>query len=170
MSASDQAAGFFVMPFAIDGESVGIDFWQTADLASHWLEFCKNHLACASSAFDGPLSDELSHIRFKCSCTKDTALMTFSIGGRIISSVVLLSGQSPAAEVELIQMFVASLRRSSLVIAAAGHDEAFEQLLAAKERPLMAVVHWPDDAVSDDDDDVVRELGLHFAGAFFADA
>jgi hypothetical protein len=168
MSISDRAtADFFIMPFAIDGESVGIDFWEISNLAPHWLEICKNHLTSAGPVFDTSLAEKLSHIRLKCSSASDAALMTFLVEEKIASSVILLSGQSSAADAEVAQMFVTSLRQSEPVRLAAATSDPFEQLLVAKERPLMAVVHWPDDTVDGDDGELVRELGLHFAGAFF---
>jgi len=38
--------------------------------------------------------------------------------------------------------------------------------LSLSERPLMVIVPIPDESISDQDNDVVRELALHLASAF----
>jgi hypothetical protein len=55
-----------------------------------------------------------------------------------------------------------------MVQAAAPHGMAFQAALTLRQRPLMIVVPWPDDSISEDDHRLVRDLALHLAGAFLA--
>ena len=97
----------------------------------------------------------------------DCALVTFTSRGRLTASVLLATGQVAAAESQLLQMFVDSLRRVDVAKSAAASAEPFGKVLTLRERPIMIVVPWPDDAVPDEDHEVVSELAVHLAGAFF---
>jgi hypothetical protein len=167
VSVTDEP-GFFVAPFGIDGRSLGIGFWGYSQLSDTWLGTCTAFIEDSRGNFDVSWPGNLSHIRTKLTSASGAALATFSICERIASSIVLLSGRSLEAEVNVTHMFVSSLRRVRLVVeAAAGHPEPFAVLLSVKERPLMAVVPWPEMTVPQSDHELVRELGLHLAGAFF---
>jgi hypothetical protein len=158
--------GFFVIPFGIDGESLGTGFWPLSKLSPHWLEFCRKYLTTGGPSFDALLPDNLSRIRVKYSSASGAALLSIFVGGRLVSSIIILSGRFPTADADAAQMFVASLRRAAPVKSAVQSMEPFADLLQATERPLMGVVHWLDDNVDGEADELVRELGLHFAGAF----
>lgn len=93
--------------------------------------------------------------------------MTFYVKAEIAASLLLLSGQSEAVERDISQMFVESLRKTDLVKAAAVSQRPFGSILMLKERPLLVVVPWGRATISGDDHNLVKELGLHLAGAFF---
>jgi hypothetical protein len=166
MTTSNEA-GFHVAPFGVDGEPVGAGFWSSSNLSNEWLrlgsEFLQTHGPVFDSSWDGPLSQ----IRTKFTSSSGAALATFFVNTKIASSLLLLSGQSPAAEQVVTDMFVDSIKRTveQMVVGAPNH---FSKIASIKERPLMVVVPWPEADISDQDYDLVRELGLHLAGAFFS--
>ena len=164
---SNRAAGFFVAPFGTDGEPEGLDRWELSELSHKWLTICGEFLEHYGDCFDAAWSGPLSHIETRFTSAAGAALVTFRVRGRPVSISALAKGQSPQAESEVLNMFVESLRRINLVKAAATSPEPFQKVLNIEERPLMIVVPWPDAEVSDQDHELVRELELHTAGAFF---
>lgn len=81
--------------------------------------------------------------------------------------MALLSGQRHSVESSLLDMFVSSLRATDIVKACAESEAPFQAMLEVKMRPLMLVVPWGDERVSEQDRELVQELSLHVAGAFF---
>jgi hypothetical protein len=77
-----------------------------------------------------------------------------------------LSGQSPKVDQSVTEMFVESLRRTAWVQKAASSLHPFSTVASVIERPLMVAVVWPDPTISDQEQEVARELGIHLAGAF----
>jgi hypothetical protein len=94
-------------------------------------------------------------------------LAQFSVNGTPAASIALATGQSPAAEAQVLMMFADSLRRVNVVRSAASSNELFEELPTLRDRPIMAVVPWPS-AASKQDHDSVRELSLHLGAAFLS--
>ncbi|MBC8217448.1 MAG: hypothetical protein H8E73_03190 [Planctomycetes bacterium] len=166
-SSIQQESGFFVAPFGIDGCSVGIAFWDASSLSEEWTAVCSAFLEEHGVAFDDSWGVPLSHVRMKLTSASGAAIVTFFVHDKAVSSVLLLSGQSPSVEADVGGMFIESLKRTLLVKAATVTPNAFKAVLECKERPLMAVVAWPESAVCEEDHELVRELGLHLAGAFF---
>jgi hypothetical protein len=167
--AVERQPGFFILPFGMDGEPVGFGFWEQSKLSESWLNVCKDYLNTHGTAFDASWSGNLSHIRTKLTSASATALVTFFVQGNVALSVLLLAGTSSAVEESVSQVFVESLRRSAPVQAATHSPNPFNDIFSAKDRPLMVVVPWPDATVSEEDHKLVRELGLHLAGAFFSE-
>jgi hypothetical protein len=165
---SSKASGFFIAPFAIDGEQQGVGYYDCEKLSQRWLKVCADYLAQHGASFDAPWSGNLSHIRTRGTATSDAALMTFSVNGRIAASLALARGTAPAAEREVLTMFADSLHRLKVVQAAAASPSPFSAILSLQERPLMVVVPWPDETISSDDEGLVRELSLHTGGAFLS--
>ena len=163
-----RAAGFYIAPFAIDGEQLGLAYWEMATLSGEWLASCEKHLQQHGLCFDAPWSGNLSHIETKFTAASGVALATFRADGKIAASVLLASGRVPASESEVMDSFVQSLRKVRIASAAAASPEPFQKALAIAERPLMIVVPWPDDAISDENHELVQELAIHMAGSFFA--
>jgi hypothetical protein len=159
--------GFYVAPFGIDGESEGVGFWEFDRLSSRWLAICTKQLDGHGPTFEASWPFKLAHISTRFTSTPGIALATFKVRGRIAASLALTNGLPAAAETDILQMFVESLRQVQLV-KATGRPRAFEKVLALKERPLMVVVPWPDPSLSDDDHEAVRELGIHLAAGFLA--
>lgn len=168
MAASPES-GFYVAPFAIDGEHIGLEFRSTAALSSKWLRIARDFLCTHGAVFDTCWGGGLAHIRTKFTSAAGAALATFFVRGEIAASLVLLSGKGPEAEREVLEMFVTSLRKTIWAQASTSVSQPFSELLSMKERPLLAVVVWPESALSDLDHEVIRDLSVHLAGAFFSE-
>jgi hypothetical protein len=162
---ANEEKGFWVAPFGIDGRLEGIGFWRYSQMSSRWCLFCKEIIARHGTTFDRCLDGDLVHIGMKFTSSDGTALITMRDSGELASSILLLSGKSPNKELEIAKMFTTSLGRSRLVVAASKTDKAFAELFNISERPLVVVVPWPDTVSADYE--LIRELGLHFAAAFF---
>jgi hypothetical protein len=168
MRSTERASGFHVLPFAIDGASVGKGYWEESQLSQHWLSFCRDFLKGNGPALERSLPGNLSDIGIKFTSGSGAALLTLTVQGRLIVSSVMVSGHSPTADAEVARMFVESLTRMTRGRVPELQNVPFSDLLTAAERPLIALVHWPDDNVTEDLDEMIRELTLHFAGAFFS--
>ena len=160
--------GFFVAPFAGSGELLDVGFWEYSRLSGEWLRQCEEFLDSAEQGARKSWPGKLSNVSSVVTAAKGAALTTFYVDGHIATSCVFLSGLIPAVESEVARMFIDSARRmSERVLPAKDARERFAAVSGLRERPLAVVVVWASDAVSDEDFDVVRELGLHLAGAFF---
>jgi hypothetical protein len=164
----ERASGFFVLSFGMDGESVGSGFWERSRLSENWLGTCKDYLGAHGESFDASWNAHLSHIQTKLTSASGAGLVTFFVHGKVVLSVLLLSGLSPPAENPVAEMFIESLKKTVPVEAATRSSSPFRDIFAVRDRPLMVVVPWPEATVSSQDHALVRELGLHLAGAFFA--
>ena len=160
-------AGFVILPFSPDGDPVGRGIWRSSQLSPKWLAICEDVLLKRGMIFDAAWQDDLSHIRTKFTSASGAAVVSFFAHHAIASSLLLLSGISPQAEREISGMFVESLRRTNAVTAAGTGVQPFSQINSITDRPLMVVIPWPSDGVSATDHDLVRELGVHLAAAFF---
>jgi len=136
-------------------------------LSTKWLAICNDYLEFNGASFNAPWSGDLSHIYLRLTSASGGALATFSVHSKPATSALLASGVSPSAEAELLKMFVDSLRKVVLVKQAATSSDPFQQVLAIKERPIKIVVPWPDRTISEQDHELIRELAIHTAGAFF---
>jgi hypothetical protein len=163
-----RSQGFFIAPFAIDGEPAGLAYREPTELSGERLAMCNELLRQHGLCLDVSLKGNLSHLRIKVTSASGAGLATFWTGGRLALSVMLASGRAPEAEAELMDLFVQSLRRAPIVSAAACSQEPFRMVRAIKERPLMIVVAWPEEAISDEDHELVQQLAIHMAPAFFA--
>jgi hypothetical protein len=164
---SPAASGFFIAPFAIDGEQQGIGHYDCTKLSKRWLKTCAEYLAHHGSSFDATWGGNLSHVRTKGTVASGAALLTFFVHGTLAASVALAQGDAPAVERDVLTMFTDSLRRVKAVQSASSASP-FSAMLSIQERPLMIVVPWPDETISDDDHELIRELSLHTGGAFLS--
>ncbi|HUP79753.1 MAG TPA: hypothetical protein VM260_14465 [Pirellula sp.] len=162
----DDDLHFFVAPFDLDGESVGVGSWQISMLSPNWLGLCAEQLR--SNKGELSWGERLPGIKVKLTCASGAAIGTVCVNDQVASSLLLLSGQSVSAESVLAQMFVESLRRTMHSRAHPSAKTLFEGVLNLKERPLLIVVPWPEAGIFADEHEMVRELGLHLAGAFFS--
>jgi hypothetical protein len=159
--------GFYIAPYSIDGAMKGVGFWKRSDLSGFWIEVCRDLMKEKGSNFDALLEKQLSHLRVKLTSAKGAALLMLFARERPLSSSLLLSGTSMDADQQASGMFVESVRKTNVVREVAPVTEPFASIFGINERPLMVVIPWPDETVSDQDHELVRELGLHLAGAFF---
>ena len=162
-----QKQGFHIAGFGVDGELEGVDRFAFEGLSDKWLKICGEYLAGHGTSFEAPWSGNLAHIRTKWTSSSGVALVSFSANGRPVVSMALASGAAPAAESSVLKMYVSSLRALDVVRASARSTEPFKQILDIKERPLMIALPFADLETSDQDNDLVRELSTHIAGAFF---
>lgn len=167
MAASSES-GFHISPFGLDGEQVGIGYWQISKLSDLWLGVCRKFLEANGAVFDASWAGNLSEIRTKFTSALGAAISTFYVRGRVASSLLFLNGHAVEAEHAVIEMFVGSLRATELVRIATATRLPFSAIASLRERPLVVAVAWPDSTISDHEQEIVRELGLHLAGAFFA--
>jgi hypothetical protein len=163
-----QPDGFYIAPFGIDGKLEGLEFWKASRLSAKWLTACGQFLDEQGFVFDASWPGNLSHIQTRFTSASGAAIVTFMTSGRVAASILLASGYAPAAEHEVIGMFIESLRHVELVRVASGALPSFERVRSISERPLMVVVPWPDPAIPERDHQIVRELALHLAAAFFS--
>ena len=153
---------FFVAPFSCVGEAQGVDEWSQDQLSGRWLEKCAQFLVSHGDVFDDNWTGELSHVRTKMTSESGAALVSISIHGELALSAVFLRGENVEVEAEVIEMFVRSMARNVPQGIAGDFSEA-NDIVA---RPLMLVVPFVNENVSEFDHDVARELLLHFGAAF----
>lgn len=164
---TSNSPGFHIAAFAPDGETEGPGFWSFDKLSAKWLRICGDFLAAYGEVFDTPWQGPLAHIRTKFTSSAGVALVTLYAHGRTGVSMALATGQSGAAESELLRMFVESLRKVEIVAVAARSAEPFKEAVTISQRPLAIVVMWGDLQIPEEDQAVISELALHLAGAFF---
>ena len=78
-----EPSGFFIAPFAIDGEQQGLGFYGCDKLSKRWLDICGDFLAQHGPSFDATWSGNLSHIRTRTTAASGAALMTFYVHGKV---------------------------------------------------------------------------------------
>jgi hypothetical protein len=163
-----QRRHFYIAPFDASGDLIGIRRWSPDDLSEKWLSFFGNILELQGPAFVGPLPLEpLAHLSLRLTSAEGAALTTFYSHDHLASSAIALTGRNPAAESQLLTMFVESLKTHTLI---PGESSAvpFAHAFEAVERPLYIVVTWGDPAIQEMDQSLVVELNTHLAGALLA--
>lgn len=160
-------AGFFVAPFDADGQQAGLGFWEYGRLSDRWLGVSRDFLKAATGQGRRRWEGALSHLETKVTAASGAAIATFYVDGVLACSCLWVSGTSPNAEREVVQLFVASV----VTMAREVHSEEAGQRLSAidalVQRPLAVFVIWAPKVVSDADVALVRELSLHVAAALF---
>lgn len=168
MNASvDAEGGFWVAAFAIDGSLECKGRWIYRNLSARWSNICDEFLRAKGVNFDHTWTGPLSDIRTRLTSARGAGLCTIFVIGHVATSILLLRGRDRGAERDMSRMFVSSLQKVHLVQAITRLSEPFAEVLSSSERPLMVVVPIPDESIPDQDNDVVRELSLHLASAFF---
>jgi hypothetical protein len=153
---------FYAASFAIDGELLGIGEWQLSKLSPRWLEFSREVLRIGGPAFDKSLPAPFDRVRLRFTSANGVALATFSIDSAPVASSAFLRGTDSAAERQVLQMFVESSRRASVVQCASTTPEPFAKAFTISQRPLHIVIAW---GTHDDDAGMVPELSTHLAAA-----
>lgn len=166
MIRPDSEEYFYTAALAANGELVGLGRWRLADLSPKWLAVCAGMIHSHGEVFRASFGQMLSHIEVKLTASGGVGLGMFYANRRVCVSAAYLRGEDLAAEHEVLRMFVESLRRVDAVQRLRNNDEPFETMLGIRERPLHIVVPWPDGNVPDKDQELIRELANHFAGAF----
>lgn len=156
---------FTIAAFALDGEQVGLAECEFDKLSSNWIDVCSGLSRHYGPVFDTPLQGNLNHVRIKCTSVDGAALVVIYMDNIPASSGAIACGISPAAEMEMLKLFASSVRASTEPY----HREAtapFSDIERLEDRPLLVVVPWPSDAISDQDREIAKELMWHFAAAF----
>lgn len=155
-----------VAAFAFNGELVGEGQWRLNDLNARWLATCRAFLAAHGPSFTSAFPAPLDHLELKLTGAQGAALATYSVHGQVAASAAYLRGENLTAEQALLEMFVQSLRRTPIVQQSQSDAAPFGAVLELRARPLHVVVSWGTSAISDDDHELVTELGNHMAAAF----
>ena len=162
--------GFYVAPFGPDGQLIDVGFWAAEALSPTWLDVCGAFLANMADSEVHSWEDQLDHIAARVTSRRGAALVTFYVDQATVLSAALLSGLDPEAESDVAGLFVESLRKATIVRAVVGEaaaDRAFDDVRTLRQRPLAVFVVWHPDGVSDENMELVRELSLHLAWAYF---
>ena len=153
---------FHVAPFSCDGDLLGIAEWDVATLSDRWLGFCRELLSTHGPIFTTTLPGPLHRVGIRFTSAQGAALATFSFDGVPVASSALLRGEAPAAERELLLMFVQSARGLDVVRTSQQSTEPFEEIFGIHLRPLHTVITFG----GSEDANIIPELGNHLAGAF----
>lgn len=165
MASNHAQQSFTVAAFVIDGTSEGQSKWNLSSLSPKWIDLCSGLIRTSGPILDHTLEGPLSHLRVQCTFANGTALITISVHGRPVSLAAFASGMSSTADLDTLTMFATSIAQASAGFHAS-NDGAFADLPAIPYRPLLAVVPWPDDLITDQEHTLARELMMHFAAAF----
>jgi hypothetical protein len=155
---------FTIAPFGIDGSLEGRAVWNIADLSPKWIGVCSDIIRENGTTFDRSLGGQLKHLSIKCITVKAAALVTISAHNRPVSLGAFALGVEPQSDIDVLTMFARSTSQSTSRFHAPDR-EAFAELYAITDRPLLVVVPWPDLLVSDEEHDLAREIMLHFIAA-----
>jgi len=60
-----QAPGFYIAPFAVDGQGEGIVYQEQAKLSAQWLYVCRNFIERNTAGVEAVWEGELAHISTK---------------------------------------------------------------------------------------------------------
>lgn len=159
--------GFYIAPHVADGSLVGTGFWRFTQLSNLWLEVAQEFLQRNGSSFRASWGDDLASFETRFTESHGAALCTFFVDGHVASSHLYLSGLNLAEESEVTSMFIESLRRVRSVQLTATSASPFEEVRRLRERPLDIAVVWSPEAVDETKLQMVRELSVHLAAAFF---
>jgi hypothetical protein len=167
MDATVNPGTHWVAPFALDGELLGVELVRADALSPKWLDVCRHFLDAHGPVFRASFGQMLQHLELKLTSQAGHGLGTWYANQQIVVSTAYLNGRDHRAEMDMLAMFVDSLRRNDAVQQAKATPQPFAQMATPDQRPLHVVVVWANPAVSDQDTELVRELSTHFAAAFF---
>ena len=158
--------GFHIAAFNLEGTLEGLRRCDPGELSEAWLRSANQLLGLGGEMFDYSWPDALSRIRTKFTSVRGSALATFLVSDQIAASIFLSRGEESTAEGQVMSIFAEALANSDPA-REGGVAGAFEQIKEIEERPLMVVVPWLSEGVEQRDHDLVRELAIHLAAAYF---
>lgn len=165
MISPDSVDRFWIAPFVLDGESLGVGEWWIKDLSSHWIEVCTSLIEYYGPIFDEHLQGPLSHIRIRCTAAGSGAMVIIYAHGLPALSFIVVVGTAPAAEAGMLAMFAESVRESTLRYQVSGISKPFHEMTTLPERPIAMVVPWAQSSISEQDHELSNELMRHLAAA-----
>ena len=158
--------GFYIAPFAFDGQLEGIGQWSLSKLSPKWLSLCRDLIEEKGDSFQCAIPlPPLEHISVHVTSRNGTALVSFRVRDQPATSAAALSGAVPEADSAVLRMFVESLRDTPLVKEAATSTIPFEAAFSIVARPLYIVIPWASPDISDADMELVTQFQNHLAGA-----
>lgn len=152
---------FFIAPFACDGESLGIGEWNSSNLESTWLNRLR-FLTGPDNYDHRALPSPFSDFSVRATLVEGSGIATFFVRDVLATSAVILTGARLDAEFQILNMFLDSVRRVSIV-AESGVDSRMDRMIEIANRPLMIAIPWPDDRISDDEYATISAISIHFA-------
>lgn len=158
---------FEVAAFDPSGLLIGTSRRRLSDLSDKWLAIATAYLTRHGGNFSANWGGPLSHLATQLTSSDGVGLVTFSADSVLVASFALLSGMNRDTELSVLKMFVNSLRKTEMVQASAANETPFDDMLQLTTRPLMVVIPWGDERVTEQNDELVQELALHFAAAYF---
>jgi len=156
---------FWIAPFVLDGELLGVGEWRFEDLSSRWIEVCTSLIEQYGPVFDENLQGPFSHIRIRCTATGSGAMVILYAHDLAASSSVIVLGTAPAAEAQMLAMFAENICASTLRYQVSGLSKPFDEMTTLPQRPIAMVVPWAQSSISEQDHDLVTELMRHLAAA-----
>lgn len=158
---------FEIAAFDPSGALLGTSNRRLCDLSEKWLAIAAAYLALHGANFKADWGGPLAHLVTQVTSSDGVALVSFYADGVLVVSSALLCGVNADTEISVLKMFVHSLRKTEIVRATAVNEMPFEDIFQLRSRPLMVVVPWGDIRVTEQDDELVQELALHFGAAYF---
>lgn len=164
-SKSRSREGFWIAPFALDGELLGVGEWRFDALSKHWIGVCTSLIDHYGLIFDEHLQGPLSHLRIKCTGIESAAMVVLYAHGAPAASFAVVTGAAPAVDAHVLAMFTESIRSSTQQFQVSNIEEPFGAMMSMAQRPLMVVVPWPQSHIAEQDHELVKEIGWHLATA-----
>ena len=158
---------FHVAAFDPGGSFLGVVERRIDSFSKKWLAIAEDYLSANGGCFEASWGGPLEHVVTKYTRDDGVALVTFYVNKILTTSVALLCGGEQEKENLVLSMFVDSLRRTKLVQNSATILNPFQEIFAISFRPLMIAIPWGSDGVTEEDLELVQEISLHLAGAFF---
>ena len=152
---------FHAVVYTPSGYTDGVNPSKISDLSDDWLKFWCDAFRDIPQ-FDGPLPPPFDAVRLRYHTDGKMGVADFFFNDVFFSTSVLLRGEDPAEEKNLIDPLVALAREQQK--AAGLKQTPFTEVLAAKERPLHVIFVWT--YQRDEGCQMVPELTNHLAGAF----
>lgn len=162
-------SGFLIAAFSAFGHFEGVKWQEYDGISSKWIGLCRELFLEYGGIFDYRWSGNLSHIRTRFTSTQGAGVCTIFVYDHTAYSMLLVGGQSGDIEKDVMNIFLQSIRTPLLNTSVGRVEAGFSELDTISDRPLMAVVPFPNDEISVQNHEIVRELGWHMAAAFLQD-
>lgn len=158
--------GFLIAAFSAFGHFEGVRWREYQSFSHKWIELCGELFSEFGDIFDYTWPGNLAHIRTKFTSDQGVGMCTIFVNGRTASSILLMKGGSIGIEKDVIKVFLESVHTPLLNAPGGRAENGFSELNTISDRPLMAVVPFPNNEISNQDHEIARELGWHMAAAF----
>jgi hypothetical protein len=157
----DDGEQFYAIVYPPSGNTEGIYTWKVSDLSADLVEYW-----CAAlrdlARYDHQLPPPLDAVRVRYHTDGNIGVADFFFKGVFFSTSVLMRGDDPAEERNLIEGLVAVAREQQEV--GGLKQTPFTEILEAKERPMHAIFVWT--YQRGENYEIIPELTNHLAGAF----